>query len=165
MHASGVHLRAVDPALMHLTLRFLGEVPEPHVEPLRAALTEAVTAVDVGLELAGAGTFGPAARTQVVWLGIGGELDELQALAGRIEAAVRAAGLPPEERPLRPHLTLARLGRQLGADERRAVAEAVRRLEPLPTPGFRASRVVLMRSHLGGPRPRYEALARLPKKR
>ncbi len=105
VHASGVRLRVVDPALMHLTLRFLGEVAEARVEPLLAALTDAVTTVDVALELAPAGTFGPAARTQVVWLGVGGDLDGLQALAGRVEAAVRAAGLPPEERPLRPHLT------------------------------------------------------------
>lgn len=162
---SAVRLRAVDPALMHLTLRFLGEVTEEHVEPLIAALTEAVPAVDVALELARAGTFGPAARTQVVWLGVGGDLDGLQVLAGRIEDAVRAAGLPPEERPLRPHLTLARLGRQARPEERRTVAEAVRGLQAPPPLPFRAREAVLVRSYLGGAQPRYEVLAQFPVER
>jgi len=159
---SGVRLRAVNPALMHLTLRFLGEVPEARVAPLSAALSEHVPPVDVALELAAAGAFGPPARTQVVWLGIGGDLDALHALAARVETAVRAAGLPPEDRPLRAHLTLARLGRQLGPAERRAVAEAVHALEPPPLLPFRAREAVLVRSHLGGPQPRYEVLARIP---
>jgi 2'-5' RNA ligase len=162
VRTSKVRLRVVDPSLMHLTLRFLGEVSEARVEPLTSALHEAVAAVDVELELGRAGTFGPPARTQVVWLGVGGDLDGLQALADRVEAAVRAAGLPSEERPLRPHLTLARLGRQVGPDDRRAVAEAARNLDPPPRLAFRARELVLMRSHLGAAQPRYEVLARVP---
>jgi RNA 2',3'-cyclic 3'-phosphodiesterase len=162
VRASKIRLRVVDPTLMHLTLRFLGEVPEASVEPLTRALNETVSAVDVELELGRAGTFGPAARTQVVWLSVGGDLDGLQALADRVEAAVRAAGLRSEERPLRPHLTLARLGRQLGPDDRRAVAEAARNLDPPPALAFRARELVLMRSHLGAAQPRYEVLARVP---
>jgi 2'-5' RNA ligase len=163
--ASGVRLRAVDPALMHLTLRFLGEVSEERMEPLVAALEETASPVDVALELGRAGTFGSATRTQVVWLGVGGDLARLEALAGRIEAAVRACGLPPEDRPLRPHLTLARLGRQLSAGDRRVVAEAVRALDvPAPLP-FQAREVVLVQSYLGGARPRYEVLATFPRGR
>jgi 2'-5' RNA ligase len=160
--ASGVRLRAVDPALMHLTLRFLGEVPDERVPALMAGLEAAVPSMDIALELTTAGTFGPAARTSVVWLGIGGDLDGLQAVAARIELAVHEAGLPPEDRPLRVHLTLARLARQLGSEERRAVAEAVRRLDPPPALPFRAREAVLVRSYLGGPQPRYEVLARSP---
>jgi 2'-5' RNA ligase len=160
--ASGVRLRAVDPALMHLTLRFLGDVPDAAVPQLVEALAGTVPPVDVALELAPAGTFGPPARTQVVWLGVGGELDALQALAARVETAVRAAGLPPEDRPLRAHLTLARLGRQLDAAERRAVAEAVHHLEAPPPLTFRAREAVLVRSYLGNPQPRYEVIARFP---
>ena len=73
---------------------------------------------------------------------------------------MRAAGLPPEDRRLRPHLTLARLGRQLGPEERRAVAEAVRDLDAPEALRFRVREVVLVRSYLGNPGPRYEVLAR-----
>ena len=157
---SGVRLRAVHPSLMHLTLRFLGEVPEDRVAPLIEALREAVTRFDLELALGPAGTFGPPQRTQVVWLGVTGDLEALQSLANRIEGAVRAAGLPSEDRPLRVHLTLARLGRDLTPADRRAVAEAARHLAPPPPLPVRAHEVELVRSTLGNPRPVYEVLGR-----
>lgn len=159
-HASGVRLRAVHPSLMHLTLRFLGEVSEDRVAPLIEALRDAVTPFDVELALGPAGAFGRPQRTQVVWLGVTGDFEGLQHLTARIETAVRAAGLPPDDRPLRVHLTLARLGLDLTPADRRAVAEAARTLAPLPPLPFHAREVELVRSTLGNPRPRYEVLAR-----
>lgn len=160
VRASGVRLRAVHPSLMHLTLRFLGEVPDDRVAPLIEALRAAAGPFDLELALGPAGTFGPPQRTQLAWLDVSGDLEALQALATRIEAAVRTAGLPPEDRPLRVHLTLARLGRDLGTEERRAVAEAARRLDAPPALPFHAREVLLVRSTLGNPRPVYEVLAR-----
>lgn len=160
VRASGVRLRAVHPSLMHLTLRFLGEVPDDRVAPLIEALRAAAGPFDLELALGPAGTFGPPQRTQLAWLDVSGDLEALQALATRIEAAVRTAGLPPEDRPLRVHLTLARLGRDLGTEERRAVAEAARRLDAPPPLPFHAREVLLVRSTLGNPRPVYEVLAR-----
>ncbi|MGE0135928.1 MAG: RNA 2',3'-cyclic phosphodiesterase [Dehalococcoidia bacterium] len=157
---SGVRLRAVHPSLMHLTLRFLGEVPDDRVAPLTEALRDAVPPVEIELALGPAGTFGPPQRAQVVWLGVTGDLEALQALADRIETASRAAGLPSEDRPLRPHLTLARLGRSLTPEDRRAVAEAARRLEAPPPLPFHAHEVQLVQSTLANPRPVYEVLAR-----
>lgn len=158
-------LRPVDPSLMHLTLRFLGEVDEPIVPALQAALDREVPPVDVTLSLGAAGTFGPPARTTVAWLGVGGDTDGLAALAAlaarteRAERAVIASALPPDGRPLRPHLTLARVARGASTGARRAIAEAVAGL-PAPRPApFRAREIALVRSHLGGPRPRYEVLS------
>lgn len=127
--ACGVPLRRVDPGRMHLTLRFLSEVPEAQMGPLRAALAEQVPPVDVLLTLGAAGTFGAQARTPsgrrprqdaVVWLDVGDPRSGLRALATRVEAAVRAAGLPPEERPLLAHLTLARVNGARPPGARRA---------------------------------------------
>ncbi len=153
-------LRWVDPALMHVTMRFLGEVGEAGLAPLQQALSRVVPPVDVDLMLDGAGTFGPAARTEVVWLGVGGDADGLRALAARVEAAVVAAGLPPEERAFRAHLTLARLRRRASRDERRAVARVVAGLVASPPAPFRARSVALVRSQLGRGGPRYEVLSR-----
>lgn len=153
-------LRPVALDRMHLTVRFLGEVGEDMVPALDAALREHVPPVRVDLELAAAGTFGSAARTSVAWLGLGGDLDGLRALAGRVEVAVEAAGLPSERRELRPHVTLARVRQRASAPQRRAIATAVSALDaPGPHP-HRASEVVLVRSHLGSGQPRYEVLGR-----
>ncbi len=153
-------MRWVDPALMHLTVRFLGEVEERALEPLRQALDRVVPPVDVELMVDGAGTFGPPARTEAAWIGVGGDVEGLRALVERVEAAVVAAGLPPEERAFRAHVTLARLGRRAARDERRAVARAVAGLTRPPPATFRARSVALMRSHLGSGGPRYEVLSR-----
>ena len=153
-------LRPVALDRMHLTVRFLGEVDEELAPALDAAIRESVPPVGVDLELAAAGTFGPAARTSVVWLGLGGDLDALRALAGRVEAGVEAAGLPPERRELRPHVTLARVRQRASASQRRAIAHAVSALDAPPRHAYRAGEVVLVRSHLGAGGPRYEALGR-----
>lgn len=155
-------LRPVDPALMHLTLRFLGEV-EDEALPLLQRELAALDPVDVQPALGAAGSFGAARTTRVAWLAIEGDRAGLAALAGRVERAVIAAGAPPEPRPFRPHLTLARVTRGADGEARRAVAEA---LAALPRPAaapFHARRIALIRSHLGGPNgPRYEALSRHP---
>jgi 2'-5' RNA ligase len=61
------------------------------------------------LGLAGAGTFPrQAARARVLWIGLRGDVPALTRLAERCTAAARRTGIAVEERPLRPHLTLAR---------------------------------------------------------
>ena len=157
---SGLPLRWVDPALMHLTLRFLGEVDEQALEPLQRELAAGVPPVDVELALGPAGSFGAPGRTAVAWLAVRGDGEGLRALAERVEAAVVAAGLPSEDRPLRPHLTLARVRRGASTQQRRAVAEAIAALDPPPPAAFRARSVALVRSHLGREGPRYETLSR-----
>ncbi len=157
---AGLPLRWVDPALMHLTLRFLGEVDEHALEPLQRELAAGVSPVDVQLALGPAGTFGAPGRTTVAWLEVGGDGEGLRALAERVEAAVVAAGLPSEDRPLHPHVTLARVRRGASTRQRRAVAEVIAALEPPVAAGFRARSVALVRSHLGREGPRYETLSR-----
>lgn len=153
-------LRPVDPALMHLTLRFLGEVDEGGVDALQAALDGHVDPFTLNLSLAAAGTFGPAARTSVAWLGVGGDVEGLRTLAARIEDAISAAGLPREDRDLSPHLTLARVHRSARPPDRRAIAEAIGALPPPPPCPVTARELLLVRSHFGGARPRYEVLSR-----
>ena len=152
-------LRPVDPALMHLTLRFLGEVDERRAEALQAALDGHVEPFVLDLSLAAAGSFGPASRTSVAWLGVGGDVEGLRRVAAQVERAVRAAGMPPEGRDWSPHLTLVRVHRSATAADRRAIADAVRSLAPAPEQ-ISAHEALLVRSHLGGRAPRYEVLSR-----
>ncbi len=155
-------LRWVDPALLHLTLRFLGEVGEGLVGTLRERL-DVIAPFDVAIAGAAPGTFGPPRRAQVVWLGVGGDLARLEVLAREVEAAVVAAGLPAEPRAFRPHVTLARVRREATPQQREAIASAVRALDlVLPSPS-RVTEVALVRSHLGPRGPRYEVLSRHPR--
>src|SRR5690606_1717100 len=123
-------LRPVDPALMHVTLRFHGEVDERALAAPEVSLAEGVPPVDLSLAPARPAPLGAPERPAVAGGGIEGHLDGLRALAGRVEAAVRAAGLPPEDRAFSPHLTLARVRRDASAEERRAIAAAAQSLAP-----------------------------------
>jgi RNA 2',3'-cyclic 3'-phosphodiesterase len=95
---------------LHLTLRFLGPTPDELIEPTTAAVSAIARDADgpIDLELTGAGTFPRASRPRTLWIGVGGQTDALDRLAGLAERHLVAAGWPAEPRPYRPHLTLAR---------------------------------------------------------
>ena len=92
----------------HITLAFLGELPTTTVALLRPPLAGLAAARrPPRLALQGSGHF----DERVLWSGVEGDLDELHMLAADVRAAVRSCGITFVERPLRPHLTLARARR------------------------------------------------------
>jgi 2'-5' RNA ligase len=112
------------------------------------------------LRLAGAGMFPARGAPRVLWMGVSGvadgDLDRLGRLARAVARGARAAGVPVERRPYRPHLTLGRWRPADRAD--RAVAEP---LADYAGPPFDLTEAVLFRSHLG-PRARHERLLTWP---
>ena len=145
------------PSDKHLTVRFLGEVDDEDVPTLIGSL-EQLRATACELLLRASGTFGPAARTRVVWLGGEGEESCLGRLIGAVNEALAGVGLKHEQEPWRPHLTLARMGHRASIVQWRAVAALVRTLlRPGATP-FVADSLALNRSHLGNGPARYELL-------
>ncbi|MSW64082.1 MAG: RNA 2',3'-cyclic phosphodiesterase [Actinobacteria bacterium] len=134
------------PADLHVTLAFLGDVPRARLSGLLPALGPAVAgSPPVTLQLTGAGRFG-SRRPRVLWAGVGGDVDALTVLADRLAAAARHAGVPVDERPFRPHLTL---GRWPGAGT--PDAALVDRLAGDHGPAWPVTEVVLWRSPPGRP--------------
>jgi RNA 2',3'-cyclic 3'-phosphodiesterase len=97
------------PESLHLTLRFFGDVPENVAEDIDSALS-VVTGDPLTLELSGVGTFGEGPDVHVLWAGVA-ENPGLRRLAGATETAARRAGLKPQGRAYKPHVTLAYLRR------------------------------------------------------
>lgn len=107
---TGAPVRWVDPAQAHLTLRFLGEVPDEQLEAVRQAMAGAAAGVaPFSVTYQGVGSFGPRGRPRVIWLGVGGGVEALAALAARLENALRAAGFPPSDKLFSPHVTVGRV--------------------------------------------------------
>ena len=156
--ADGWKVRWSRPENLHLTLRFLGDVPLAAAETLCARLRSVGARHPAfRLSLAGLGTFGGRRGPRVLWLGVGEGSAEVHRLAEAVEATVRDAGFPPERRPFSAHLTLGRV--------RAAPADAGRTLAPmrsLYTSATRIERMVLYRSHLRREGPRYEPLCEAP---
>jgi 2'-5' RNA ligase len=94
---------------LHVTLRFIGPTLEPRIEDALAAVrAAAATTARFEAGIAGAGAFPGPDRPRALWLGIGPGADELAALTRAVDDELRARGWPAEDRPFRPHLTLAR---------------------------------------------------------
>ena len=143
---------------VHLTLQFLGAVPEERVEAVKAAVAEAaIEARPLHLELRGAGGFPNPRRARVLWAGVGGDVAPLAALVSDLGRRLGPLGFPPEERPFSPHLTLGRSRDPRGAP---GLAAALAQEGDGPGAPWRASEVILFQSHLSPTGPRYEALAR-----
>ncbi|MET8084045.1 RNA 2',3'-cyclic phosphodiesterase [Micromonospora sp. NPDC005237] len=162
--AAGVRVRLADPADLHITLAFLGDVEAARLVDVVSALGLAADrfrdARDAPprLLLGGGGVFGDGRRT-VLWVDARGDVEALHELAQLVRERLRVAGLPYDEKPSRPHLTVARPGDRVEL----AAVEADRvTLDDYAGPEWPATGLLLMRSHLGSARPRYERLAAWP---
>ena len=101
--------RWVDPTSMHITLAFLGEQPADVVEPLTRIGQAAASATQRGrLSIGEPGSFGPRRAPRVLWVGLAGDLDNLNQLHTALTSALRQHGFPVEDRAFSPHVTLAR---------------------------------------------------------
>ncbi len=125
---------------LHLTVRFVGSVNRSVVEGIAGRL-DGVAGPSIQLALGEAGTFKRSRLARVVWLGLKSGAADLAALAARVEAECRAAGLAPEARPFQPPLTLARARSREGA--RPPDLPAIPVLAP-----WRADELILYWSHL-----------------
>lgn len=92
---------------IHLTLAFLGEVDEATTERLSGELLQ-IHAPEFKLRFTGTGCFPGRSRPRVLWIGLEPE-PRLNILAASVRTAVLSCGIPQEERPFSPHITLARL--------------------------------------------------------
>jgi RNA 2',3'-cyclic 3'-phosphodiesterase len=101
--------RWVTPDHIHLTLRFLGNVPEEAVPSLLQAMEQAAQGqIAFPLRARALGCFPHPARPRVLWVGLDDPSQALGRLNERLMAALIPLGFPPEDRPFHPHLTLAR---------------------------------------------------------
>jgi RNA 2',3'-cyclic 3'-phosphodiesterase len=155
--AEGVNVRLAPPDNYHLTLAFLGDVAAERLDDVSAALGLVPRTGAPRVRVAGGGRFGRG-RFAVLWAGLDGEVDALRALARTVRRELKRARLPYDDKPWKPHLTIARPGDRVD----RAALDADRELlAGYAGPAWPASEMTLVRSHLG-PRPTYDRLGTWP---
>ena len=134
------------PEGIHLTLKFLGEVPEERVSDIMTALTGAAKGSGkMNLGVAGAGAFPSGKNPRVLWLGVTGDVEKLGSLQAAVEDAMMGLGFEREERTFSPHLTLARIKFPKPRDHWQQKIEGIRDVN---LGGFEADRISLMKSEL-----------------
>ena len=116
----------VDPGGVHLTLKFLGDIPSKRVAEITAAMEAAIEGISpFHLEVSGLGAFPGLSQPRVFWIGVGGEVTQLARLQQDIDYALAPLGFAKEERSFVPHLTLARIRQGASPLQRRSFGELV----------------------------------------
>jgi len=105
-----VRIQWVKPASIHLTLKFLGDIPEEQAPDIQAALARVAGGHSrFAVDVEGLGVFPDVRAPRVLWVGLTTHVDVLKRLAADVEAGLAALGFPSEARSFNPHLTLARV--------------------------------------------------------
>ncbi len=153
---TGVGLKLVDPGQVHQTLKFLGNVPEELVEPIKREL-EGIDQEPFDIVLRGAGYFPPRGRQiRVVWLRIAGGVEELNALQEQVETRMVALGFPAEKHGFSPHITICRVKRIESEAVRRRLLRKIAELSDVELGEMRVDAVKLKRSRLTPRGPIYD---------
>lgn len=111
----GADMKWVDPEQLHVTLRFLGDIPDAVAREIVNHVREADRPPPYTARLKGLGAFPNWKKVNVLWLGVQDE-GNTDALASTAERAARQAGLDPERRPFHAHATIARRRGDRGLD-------------------------------------------------
>lgn len=114
IRSTGLKMRWVKPENIHLTLKFLGDIPRTDVDAVAGAMDRAAGTISpLSLGAKGIGVFPNIKRPRVLWAGLNGETHELirlqQNLEQKLEQSLVPLGFKKENRSFKAHLTIARI--------------------------------------------------------
>ena len=116
---SPLDVRRVKTENIHLTVVFLGNVPEEHISPVSEAAEEVCQRYSpFNVSLKGAGVFGSKKRPRVLWIGLEGDMERMSCFRDDLQKGLAIFGIKQEKRRFRPHLTLGRFRKDSRADAR-----------------------------------------------
>ena len=140
-------LRTVRPESVHLTLKFLGNVPRSDIPAVTSAISSVVSQHQpFTVESGGFGAYPGEHSPRVLWTGVSGP-EALFRLRAGIEESLTSLGFAADSRPWSPHLTLARIRDGTSNRDRRRAWNALIGLEPVART-TRVSSVSLVASRL-----------------
>jgi 2'-5' RNA ligase len=149
----GRKVRWVQPDGVHLTLKFLGDVPAEKIPEINAALSSTLSGggrATFDLTLHGLSHFGKPDAPKVIWLRLKGDRTALNQTQLAVEKALNPLGFPPEARGFNPHLTLGRVP-ELSREELSTLVSLLNRFADSPEVQFKRfsiTEAVLMESDL-----------------
>ena len=155
-------VRWVQPEGLHLTLKFLGDVPVDELDRIKAATQQAVQGrMPFELQTTEMGCFPNLKRPKIIWIGLNGALEALHALRNSLEDQIAPPGYPTETRPFHPHLTLGRVKAQ-NSGEISSVGQGIRDAENVGSGKWTCDAVHVMLSTLTASGAEYQSLASYP---
>ncbi|MEP6742047.1 MAG: RNA 2',3'-cyclic phosphodiesterase [bacterium] len=142
---------------VHLTLKFVGEIPAARVNDLSHACANAVAeSSPFEIEIGDPGAFPRHGTPRVLWIGVHDAAGKLAALQAKLDDECLRLDFEKEARPFNPHLTIARVHKPQGA---RALATAHKETRFEPTK-IAASELLVIRSELSSAGSKYTVVSR-----
>ncbi|MGE0653819.1 MAG: RNA 2',3'-cyclic phosphodiesterase, partial [Alphaproteobacteria bacterium] len=116
---------------LHVTVKFLGDVPDADVPKVCTALERTAQGMEsFSATFETTGCFPPRGPVRIVWAGANDETGEFQACAGCVESEMEVLGFPREDRPFTPHVTIGRVKDDSSGGRLRSAVDAAT-LEPV----------------------------------
>lgn len=153
----------VRPEQMHVTLKFLGDVPNIEVPKVCAAVVSGSAACEpfeLGLHRAGA--FPDVERARTLWIGVDRGLEPVRALQHSVESQLARLGFPKERRQFHPHLTIGRV--RQGGPELQDLSQLLNQFADFNAGTCSIGEVLVLGSFLDPSGPTHEVLGRAPLK-
>jgi len=134
---------------IHLTLHFLGGVPEERLQQVLDAVARGCQGfAPIDIDIVGLGCFPDTRQPRIVWAGVREEAGRLAGLQRAIGRELGHAGYPPERRPYTPHLTIGRVRRDSTRADVAALGRSVAAQPQELIAAMRAASVHVIRSDL-----------------
>ncbi len=147
---------------IHVTLRFFGELDPATVAALPVMLGGGVPEPPFDVAFDGGGTFPPAGRPRVLWLGLRAGAAPLVRLHDWVAPRVTGIGQPERRGAFSPHVTIARVRRDAARSGSGAALREAAALTPAPTATARVSAITVFESVLSPKGPSYLPVALVP---
>ena len=162
LRASGAEVTWVRPENLHLTLKFLGDVPDVELGKVcRAVEQSAARAASFEVFCGGAGAFPDVRRPRTIWMGLQRGEQEMAALHAGMDKALAKAGYPRDNRRYHPHLTIGRL-RRGGGPQQQDLSRLIQDNSDYEAGPTFVTEAIVFSSVLQKSGPTYEVLARAP---
>ena len=145
---------------LHVTLNFLGDVPEVELNHVCKTVQQSVQAFQpFEMSIEGIGAFPSLEKPRIVWAGLETGKQEIIELQQSLTDGLKELGFPPEARPYQPHLTLGRIKRNSRPDA--ALGEQLRQFESFDAGSRMVKQVVVYSSFLDRSGPVYTPISRI----
>jgi 2'-5' RNA ligase len=159
LRQQGLRSRWVRPESLHLTLKFLGNIPAGQVPAVVHAMRTAMCGYSpMRFTAEGIGVFPSLRRPRVIWIGLSGQTAALAELQRDLDESLSAIGFRKEERAFHAHLTIGRFSEPADSDR---IATGIRSYAGRTFGSFEVREGVLFQSDLRPKGPVYMALARV----
>jgi len=161
LQRSEANVRWVVAENMHLTMKFLGDVPNTETPQVCRSVMDAVSNFSsIEIQCVGAGAFPDSKRPRTVWLGVETGKNELTELQQSVEKSLKPLGFKPERRRFHPHLTIGRV--RSGGPQQRELAKLIEENASFEAGTSIIREVLILASFLDKTGPTYDVLGRAP---